>query len=129
MREGNDIHTEDPKQLLEKQLLDGVTVTLQIQEEFLRFHVLAALDSGFKIDHIARPGETYTTKTLGVLEQEVVNPGFVAISLTKPQEAKDHAPFWKALEEDLGYKWAMEDYFSKFPGGVVKTPDAHLPKK
>lgn len=84
--------------MIERGNLDRVLwqpVTQQIAEADLDVYRRAGEVSGFGIEVIARPGESFT----GFSHLIVVDSGRVGIKITKPDGEQDHAPFWRALQQ------------------------------
>lgn len=90
------------------QIKSGRVITAVIKEDRLPEYLSAGKDSGFQIEQIAVSGESFPLSVAknslqpeGVyssLLTEVKGEGYVAVSIKKPETAKDHEPFWKNLE-------------------------------
>lgn len=91
-------------------------VTLVIQQDRLPSYLEAALSTGFKVEKIADEGEEFPyisikmyresiqveydaeTRQPKVSNIKVQGKGYVAVSIERPEDSKNHTPFWDKLK-------------------------------
>lgn len=106
--------TGNPDPNIIPKMKSGKVVTVGIDESKLASYLAAGLKTGFTVKKIADEGEEFPWLSIKVDESGIFNQqydsdgtrkvtkskvveNYIAVSIEKPEDSKDHSPFWDNL--------------------------------